>query len=103
MNARSTDAVKRRQVDRATRSAGNLPVLRGRLRWVTAVVLVGRALLAAPPTSHAHPADHEHNLWPFSVRYHDPATNTVTRSSVGPLIFRKPNADADGNTVSGFR
>ena len=63
-------------------------------------------LAAAAIAVRAEPAEREQNVWPVSVRYQDPAAPAGARESwtaAGPLIFRKPNADADGNTASGFR
>jgi hypothetical protein len=51
----------------------------------------------------AAPSEHERNLWPVSVTTVDPSTATTSWQGAGPLLFRKQNADADGNTASGFR
>jgi hypothetical protein len=48
------------------------------------------------------PTDREWNTWPFLVRYQEPAGSS-SWTGAGPFLFRKPNADADGNTASGFR
>ena len=47
--------------------------------------------------------DREHNFWPVSVRYQEPASQREAWNGVGPFLFRQPAADADGNTASGFR
>lgn len=49
-------------------------------------------------------AELEHNAWPFIVRQAQPVERRVDAwSAGGPFLFRKPAADQDGNTASGFR
>lgn len=47
--------------------------------------------------------EREQNGWPFIVRHHDAATHTDAWTAAGPFLFRRPLADADGNTARGFR
>ena len=59
--------------------------------------------LAAVVAVRAQPlVEHEHNLWPVSVRYAD-GLHGETWTGAGPFLFRHPSADADGNTARGFR
>ena len=70
-------------------------------------------LAAAAAAVRADPPERERNFWPVTVRYQEPAGPTAAANTnepsptswtaAGPLIFRKPRADADGNTASGFR
>ena len=60
-------------------------------------------LAAAATAGHAQPTDREYNTWPFVVRYQDTASRTESWTGAGPFLFRKPAADPDGNTASGFR
>lgn len=50
------------------------------------------------------PAEMEQNGWPFLVRQTRPVERRVDAwSGAGPFLFRKPDADLDHNTASGFR
>ena len=62
-----------------------------------AIVLLG--LGVAVTMSCAQPAEREKNIWPIQVSYLDGESWT----GAGPILFRKPQADAEGNTASGFR
>jgi hypothetical protein len=66
-------------------------------------VTVALGLLAAVAVSRAAPAEYESNAWPVIVRDNDPARPGESWTGAGPFLFRKPNGDVDGNTVSGFR
>lgn len=66
------------------------------------LVLLG--LAAAAGVARTEPAEREHNVWPFLVRQTQPVERRVEAwSGAGPFLFRKPAADIDGNTASGFR
>src|SRR5687767_3425731 len=50
------------------------------------------------------PSELEQNAWPYIVRQTQPVERRVDAfTAAGPLIFRKPAADIDGNTASGVR
>ncbi len=69
------------------------------LRRVSALL----GLAAAAGVARAQPADREANAWPVTVRYGDTARSTTAWTGAGPFLFRKPAAEAEGGTVSGFR
>lgn len=75
------------------------PELPMNVRSLTALL----GLVAVAVAVRAQPTDREQNTWPFVVRYTDAATRTESMTGAGPFVFRKPAADADGNTASGFR
>jgi hypothetical protein len=66
-----------------------------------AILLLG--LAAGLAAARAQPADRESNAWPGPVRYTAPNLAGENWTAAGPFLFRKPAADADGNTASGFR
>ena len=68
---------------------------------LSAVMVLG--LLAAGEPARADMAAREHNMWPFSVRYRDTLNSAEHWTGAGPFLFRKPAADSEGNTASGFR
>lgn len=51
----------------------------------------------------AEPPTREFNAWPVMVERRDATGRPESWNAAGPFLFRKPQADADGNTVSGFR
>jgi hypothetical protein len=67
------------------------------------LVLLGSFAAAAAAFSQPQRFEHEENLWPFVVRHHAGASRPDSWTGAGPLLFRKPAADPDGNTASGFR
>jgi hypothetical protein len=65
-------------------------------------LLIG--LLAVAAVARAQPSDREKNEWPVSVWVPGSSPGEPPSwSGAGPFLFRKPNADAEGNTASGFR
>jgi hypothetical protein len=67
--------------------------------WLATALCLGLGL-----TARGEPQDREQNNWPGLVRYRDFSSPSVPAwTAAGPLIFRKPAADAEGNTASGFR
>ena len=62
-------------------------------------VLLG--LSAVPSAMCAQLIDHERNEWPVQVQYESGSGPSWT--GAGPFLFRKPAADIEGNTASGFR
>ena len=61
------------------------------------------SLAAGALVVHAQPVEREHNDWPGPVRYTAPNQAGENWTAAGPFLFRKPAADAEGNTASGFR
>src|SRR4051812_8353564 len=51
----------------------------------------------------AGPSERETNFWPFYVQQRDASGRVQSWTGAGPLLFRKPAADRDGNTATGFR
>lgn len=60
-------------------------------------------LAASALAARSEPVEHERNAWPFFVAHRDPATGAESWQAAGPLVFRRPLADAAGHTASGFR
>ena len=60
-------------------------------------------LLAGTAAAWADVPEREQNVWPFSVRYRETGAAAEAWSGAGPLLFRRPAADAEGNTAEGFR
>lgn len=58
---------------------------------------------AGAPAVGASLGERETNVWPSSVRYADAPSQSQVWSGAGPFLFRKPAADSEGNTASGFR
>ncbi len=74
--------------------------------WAALCAALGPGLAAVGPAVRADPPERERNFWPGNVRYQDtPASSPRFESwtAAGPMIFRKPRADSDGNTASGIR
>src|SRR5688572_25126436 len=61
------------------------------------------SLAAGALVAHAQPVDREDNNWPGPVRNMAPNQAGENWTAAGPFLFRKPAADAEGNTASGFR
>ena len=99
----ATEGIPRNQTVMNVRLPGRLPTALRIVAGRALGILLGLGLMSAVSPANGDTPDREHNAWPFGVRDRDPATGTESWTAAGPFLFRKPNADADGNTASGFR
>lgn len=70
---------------------------------LTLRLCAGVAALLVASASRAEPIEREWNAWPFLVQQRNAAGAVASWTGAGPLLFRQPQADPDGNTARGFR